>query len=78
MARSMPGSGSECCCKNNVKYEKCYVDVKVYFEMSVSVSMSDCIRLFQLPVLQGHLCLPKTHYGRTLCYLCRFCLLIDC
>ena len=33
MTRSTPGSGSECCCKNNVRYENnCFVKVKVYFK----------------------------------------------
>ena len=34
MTRTTPGSGSEDCCKNSVKYEKnnCYINVKVLFE----------------------------------------------
>ena len=53
MTRSTPGSGIECCCENNVRYEKinCFVNVKVYLKISASVSVSDRIHSFTWPLL---------------------------
>ena len=55
MKRLTPGSGSEYCCKNNVRYENtCYINVKCFLKMSMFASVSDRIHLFQLPQESDH------------------------